>query len=178
MSSKREKKSSAAEGVFAAPNWVLLLAYAAAIFVSASLLFAVQPCSRKSCFRGSAARRRCGRSRWCFFRRCCSRATLTPICLRKYLFAAVRGRHSYHRDARRDGCAPAFDRGKLGPSARARVKRFISSAFSRFRWAAVFRARREFPAAAGVVRANRNIRPRRIRIFSMPQVTSGAFSRC
>lgn len=36
------RKSAGAAG-FVAPNWLLLLAYAAAIFVSASLLFAVQP---------------------------------------------------------------------------------------------------------------------------------------
>src|SRR6185312_10316017 len=36
-------KKSAGTASFAAPNWLLLLAYAAAIFVSASLLFAVQP---------------------------------------------------------------------------------------------------------------------------------------
>jgi hypothetical protein len=42
MPSKQSNRTAAA-GAFAAPNWFLLAAYVAAIFVSASLLFAVQP---------------------------------------------------------------------------------------------------------------------------------------
>ncbi len=43
MTSSQANRNSAAAGSFAASNWVLLTAYVAAIFVSASLLFAVQP---------------------------------------------------------------------------------------------------------------------------------------
>lgn len=43
MTSGKSNKKSAVAGDFAAPNWFLLAAYVAAIFVSASLLFAVQP---------------------------------------------------------------------------------------------------------------------------------------
>jgi spermidine synthase len=42
MSSRQSNKTATA-GAFATPNWLLLAAYIAAIFVSASLLFAVQP---------------------------------------------------------------------------------------------------------------------------------------
>jgi hypothetical protein len=43
MISGKANKKSAVAGGFAAPNWLLLAAYVVAIFVSASLLFAVQP---------------------------------------------------------------------------------------------------------------------------------------
>lgn len=43
MPSRQSSRNSAAADAFVAPNWLLLATYIAAIFVSASLLFAVQP---------------------------------------------------------------------------------------------------------------------------------------
>ncbi|MGX1044183.1 hypothetical protein AB7M41_003889 [Bradyrhizobium diazoefficiens] len=62
-------------------NRLLLAVYTAAIFVSALLLFSVQPLFTKMVLpRVWAARRRCGRSPWCSSSRCCWRATPMRIC--------------------------------------------------------------------------------------------------
>ena len=70
---------SATDQLSESRNRLVLLVYTAAIFVSALLLFAVQPMFARMVLPNSAALRPCGRSRWCFFQCCCSAATPTRI---------------------------------------------------------------------------------------------------
>ena len=62
---------------FIASNRLILIVYTVSIFVSALLLFSVQPLFTKMILPRLEDPLRSGRSRWCFFSRCCCSAMLT-----------------------------------------------------------------------------------------------------